>query len=453
LVTYEVKEVALLPERGDHLRGAELDSPLPGSRGNIYVLHIIGWVVGRDVDALAVEVLCDGMLIRVAPVRGRRPDVVEAIGDIPADTDSNFHALIGLVGLACDAELQLRVVLADGSRVPMGKISVSRTRIETGYTPRMRPLMVTCLGRTGSTWLMSLLTAHPEVVVFRRFPYESAPAKYWLHMLRVLSEPANLVQSARPDDFDDDPFWVGKNPFWDESLFEQPSLADWTARTYVERLARFCQSTVDDWYLTLANSQRQSAPVYFAEKHMAPKFLPTLIWELYPDAREVFLVRDFRDVASSILAFDERRGFPGFGRPEGITDEEYVRGGLRQMALDFRRSWQARLDRAHLLRYEDLVSRPRETLGPLLQYLGLDASPATIDRTLEVAAQPVLELIGTSIDASMVARHRTSSDLEASIGRWKRDDREGLADLYNEAFSDLLVDFGYSAAGYARGAQ
>src|SRR6188472_253430 len=175
---------------------------------------------------------------------------------------------------------------------------------------------------------------------------------------------------------------------------------------------------------------------------MAPKFLPTLFWELYPDAREIFLVRDFRDTASSILAFDERRGFPGFGRPDGISDEEYVRGPLRQMAIDFRRSWEARRDRAHLLRYEDLVSRPREILGPLLEHLGLDASPATIERTLDVAASPVLDLIGTSVDASMVAQHRTSSDLEASIGRWKRDGREDFADIYNEAFGDLLEDFG-----------
>ena len=59
---------------------------------------------------------------------------------------------------------------------------------------------------------MKLLAAHPQVVVFRRFPYESAPAKYWLHILRVLSEPANMAESAHPDDFHNDLWWVGAQP-------------------------------------------------------------------------------------------------------------------------------------------------------------------------------------------------------------------------------------------------
>ena len=35
--------------------------------------------------------------------------------------------------------------------------------------------------------------------------------------------------------------------------------------------------------------------------------------ELYPDAREVFLVRDFRDMVASIFAFNRKRGVRGFG--------------------------------------------------------------------------------------------------------------------------------------------
>ena len=65
---------------------------------------------------------------------------------------------------------------------------------------------------------------------------------------------------------------------------------------------------------------------------------PRHTWELYPHAKEVFLVRDFRDMALSILSFDERRGFAGFGRPEGATDEEYMRGVLAGMATDLQRA-------------------------------------------------------------------------------------------------------------------
>ena len=46
--------------------------------------------------------------------------------------------------------------------------------------------------------------------------------------------------------------------------------------------------------------------------------------ELYPDSREVFLVRDFRDMVSSILAFNAKRGARGFGRAAAETDAGYV---------------------------------------------------------------------------------------------------------------------------------
>ncbi len=99
--------------------------------------------------------------------------------------------------------------------------------------------------------------------------------------------------------------------------------------TYIDGCV-LCQDSIEDWYTTLARNQSQDAPVYFAEKHMWPNFLPVLTWELYPQAKEIFLVRDFRDMVCSILAFDRKRGYPGFGRPEGKSDTDYVRDELQR---------------------------------------------------------------------------------------------------------------------------
>jgi hypothetical protein len=447
LVAYEVLEVSLFPERLDALRGFELHLPTQSTKSNLHVLEIVGWVVANDVPARAVEVLYHDRLVRTAPVRGPRQDVAEALG-LPPDTDCSFTALVGLVGLKPEPELSLRVALEDGTRVPAGTITLRRDRLRTRFEPTLRPLLLTCLGRTGSTWMMKMLAAHPQVLVYRRFPYEAAPSKYWLHMLRVLSEPANLVESAHPDTFHNNLWWVGQNPYNDESVFEQPGLAAWFAQGYVERLAAFCQESIEDWYMTLASHQRQEAPVYFAEKHIWPNYLPVLTWELYPQAKEVFLVRDFRDMASSILAFDRKRGYAGFGRPEGVTDEEYVRGQLRQMALDLRKSWQTRGHRGHLVRYEDLVYMPEQTLAGLLEYLELDASRATIEQMLQAGADPAPALIGSSYDPARVGEHRTTRDLRESIGRWRREGDEALRDVCDDVFADVLEDFGYARSGY-----
>jgi hypothetical protein len=213
---------------------------------------------------------------------------------------------------------------------------------------------------------------------------------------------------------------------------------EWFGREYIERLARFCQSSVDSWYTTVARAQAQAPPTYFAEKHQWPNYIPVLIWELYPDAKEIFLVRDFRDMALSILAFDRKRGFAGFGRPEGRSDEDYIRMELREMALNLRKSWVTRRDRAHLVRYEDLIFRPLETARGMLEYLELDASPASVERLLASGDG----------DPDVISHHRTTQRAEESIGRWQREGDERFRELCNEAFGDILGDFGYSEAGF-----
>jgi hypothetical protein len=287
-----------------------------------------------------------------------------------------------------------------------------------------------------------LLAAHPEIVVFRRFPFESAPAKYWLHMLRVLTEPVNLLDSTHPDDFFQDPWWIGANPFHDDRVYEQAPLEDWFARGHVEQFAEFAQRTIEDWYLTLGRTQVQTAPAYFAEKHIRPSYIPALTWELFPNGKEVFLVRDFRDMAHSILSFDARRGFPGFGRPGEATDEEYLRGDLRDMAHELMQRWQSRQDRAHLVRYEDLVHRPAEVMGAVFEYLQVDSSPATLESVLTHGSEEVLSLPGMSFEPTEVAAHRSMPDPNATIGRWQQEDGV-VAALGDEVFAEPLGEFGY----------
>ena len=443
MALYEIRDIAFLPERTERLLGFEFDVPAAGERRNLYVVHVAGWAVGRESPAKAVEVLHDGRVLRTVPVRGGREDVAGALG-ISSDTDCVFHALVNLVGLDLEATLTFRVVLDDGAAVPAASISISRNPLRTGFRPTLQPLIVSTLGRSGSTWLMQLLASHPQVLVFRRFPYESAPAKYWLHMLRVLSEPSNLDQSAHPADFHENQWWVGANPYHDDRVYEQSLLDTWLASTYVERIADFCRQSIEDWYMTLARTQSQLAPAYFAEKHVWPNYLPRLTWELYPDARELFLVRDFRDMAQSIMAFDSKRGFAGFHRPEGASDEDYMRGALRQMADDLRAGWQARADRAHLVRYEDLVLEPAGTLTGILEYLGLDASPETVREVLETGSEQILRLPGASFEASEVMTHRTVADPRETIGRWQRDGDGSFRELSDEVFGEALAEFGYS---------
>jgi hypothetical protein len=103
--------------------------------------------------------------------------------------------------------------------------------------------------------------------------------------LRVLAEPANHRESSRAEDFGEDIWSVGHNQFHTAPITDNPDLIQMLGRSYVERLAAFCQKNIDDFYLELAKAQDQCDPTFFAEKFQ-PDHAPRIAWELYPDARE-----------------------------------------------------------------------------------------------------------------------------------------------------------------------
>jgi Sulfotransferase family len=442
--TYEVLDVSVETDLSDSLLGAYIDLPKAGEGTDVYMLHIVGWVLGRHSPARDVEVVYQPepdrvrpgpeRIIRVTPIRGDRVDVAAAFPDVPTDIDCHFESLVGLIGLTPTFELRLRAVLEDETRVPIGSLRVRREPLRTSYEPRFQPISVTCLGRTGTSWLMGMLAAHSRIAAYRHFPYESSPAKYWMQALKVLAEPSNIWQSAHPDTFHGNLWWTGQNPFYDDRIAGDPEHNDFFGREYVESLAEFFQRKIDRWYSTLARTQGQDDPVYFAEKHLWPNYIPVLLRELYPGAKEIFLVRDFRDMTLSILAFDRKRGWPGFGRQEGLTDEEYISSFLKPAAQSMANSWRTRGATSHLVRYEDLVTRPAEVLAGVLEYLELERDAELIETLVEAASTP----------SQAREEHRTSSDARQSIGRWRHERDDAFREFCNETFAEELAEFGYT---------
>jgi hypothetical protein len=157
------------------------------------------------------------------------------------------------------------------------------------------------------------------------------------------------------------------------------------------------------------------------------------VWELYPKAKEIFLVRDFRDVYSSMLAFNQKFGRRAFGPAHIETDEEFAQFLRNSTIRNLSRSWPKRQDRAHLIRYEDLIAQPRETLRGVLEYLEVDASDAIVNGMLDRA----------SAENPDMKQHLTSSDVSTSLGRWRSSLTPELQSAANAAFGDVLQQFGY----------
>jgi hypothetical protein len=436
--TIEVLDINTRAAAG--FEAAEVEAPSAGAALPGYVLRITGWAVSRSarLEAVVVGFRADENhtpIVRSFPavmrtdVRDRFPSSAHAL-------HSGFDASLTLLGLPLECELRLQAVLEGGGRETIASLRVRRDAIGTGFQPKLDPLVLTCEPRSGSTWVTHLLGSHPEIVAFEPFRFEPRIATYWASMLRMLSDPLSWSQELGPH-YRGDYWWTGEaRTATAADLSFDPGLDAWLARDAVEDAARFCQERIDRFYARAAGEQSKPDARCFVERGWDPGwFAGPLVRELYPGARELFLVRDFRDVVCSMFSYSERIGRPAFGLRTGGTEEEFVRNNLARRARRLLEAWERRREQSVLVRYEDLVLESEPTLGSLLEALGLASDPATVRETLERAG---------SRRGDRQSFHITASDQSASVGRWREELSPSLQEASNEAFSDALRAFGYS---------
>ncbi len=419
------------------LWGCQIEHPVPGSQCEAYAISAEGWVLGRTSPAIAVELVAETLevsekvVFRRIPINVQRPDIAARYPAIPDAKNSGFRATVNVLRLTRDVELLLRAVLQDKSHMPIGIIRARRRSLRSDFQPRLQPLMLTTTGRSGSTWLTSLLGQHSQIITYRPYEYEPRVASYWMQILETLSDPMSYLQLLDADVSNRD-WWLG-NSFPLVGALPDLQTQQYLGRNSIEELAAFSQKRIEQFYEQVAATrQYQSELVYFAERCNS-RFTKMMMRELYPHAREIFLVRDFRDMLCSIFAYNKKHNVVRFGREQANSDREYVHqmgNRLRSMLRD----WHKSSDEAHLLRYEDLVQHPEESLTSMLNYLCLASDSLTVQRVLR--SQPERATI-------LQGRHRTSASATTSIGRWRYDLDPSLQAVCQEAFGDVLEGFGY----------
>ena len=427
----EITSAEILPLDRDRLLGFSIDSPAPTYKRDAYEFVCAGWVLGKTAPALGVELAGDDGAIRRIPTGHPRPDVLHCYPGAPHAAVAGWSAPVSVVGMNAEFELSVQAILKNDHRpVPLARIQGRRRLVPQSFEPGIQPLMVTSLARTGTTWLMRLLAEHPGIVAHRSYPYELAPVRYWMKFLGALTEPAPDTQSSNGGEHPDAQ-WRVAQPFSNAPLLLAPAMHGMFGRRFVEQAADFFRRCGEDCYREIATLQRRSAPAFFAEKYL-PYDVPGIVWELYPKAREIFLVRDFRDMLCSIAAFNRKRGSADFARNLAASEEQYILK-VGEKAMRLRKAWNNRRDRACLVRYEDLASQTAETLATILKYLGLPADAARIDEMIA----------GAAVDTPDLRQHRTTPSLMDSVGRWRRDLSPELHAICREAFGEALADFGY----------
>lgn len=382
----EILDLTLSKVDSQHLWGCYIDRPKKGEKidSSNNKIKIMGWVLGKSSRAVAVEIISQGSILQTVPINKQRSGVAKAFPHVIKAKKSGFVATVEFLGLPMVSELTLQAVLADGSRIPVGKVTFRRLHtVISGYRPKLQPLAISSVGPSGADKLLQLLVRHSSLAGMEKYADQFPPGQYWLRWLKALSLEDN---------------------------------------SDLKELGSFCQETIDGFYSRV--NKRESEISYWIERYDAScqEFLNVLC-ELYPEGKEILLVRDFRDVVYSMLPFS-RRKCGGFDPKKFKSYQQFVCEFSKYSVGGLLQRWQERSPQVHLVKYEDLILSPRETLSGILDYLGLDNSQETLDIILG-------------------KKYQEQSKQEQLLGDWQYEMPISLQVLCSEVCQAALQEFGY----------
>jgi hypothetical protein len=423
-------EIARVDQRrgGAKLLGCRLDGPKQDSSSDTYAFEVVGWALAESAPLAKIQVLQEGWVVAEGEPSRPREDIAAAFPAVGHASGCGFRMPVSALDLRQEFELSVVGRGSDGSFSRVAELAGTRVPLPPAGDDLIQPLMVNTIGRSGSTWLVWLLSCLSEAVACSPWARDARVGTYWTSVLQALSRPQSYLAQLLPGALEQRNWWLDR-PDLHFGIGKDKALEGWLGGAAIESLARVCQSRIDAFYARLAEPGEK--PRYFVEKYLPFQLAPDLLAEMYPGAREVILVRDFRDMLCSIIAFNRKRGYEAFGRAEAGSDAEYVETTVANSARRLLRRLRERGEAAHLVRYEDLIQEPATSLKAMMRFLGLNASPEEVGATLERAESE-------SLDA-----HRTTAKASASIGRWKQDLSPDLAEVCAEVLDPVLAEFGY----------
>ncbi len=398
-----------------------------------YSFNVRGWALGKAARVESFQLIDGDRIAAEVPLNETRKDVAVTYPDVAEAERSGFQTLVRAIELAPSFSIDVVAKLEGGATCALATIQGRRKPLSIDRTPALRPLMLTTIGRSGSKWLAWLVSCHPSVVAFQPLVFEPRVTTYWTTVFRELTAPKSYLRQIHTERWEEARWWLGDGAGGLPAPLEL-GMADWLGTDSVRALGALCQERVEAFYLEVAQRSGKTGAHYFAEKCLLNPVMLDLTAEIFPGAREVILVRDFRDRLSSVFAWNEKRGDHGFGHQPDMSKADYLTERVRADAEGLLRRWRQQGDAAHLLRYEDLILEPAATLASLLEFLELDAGSSVVAEMLEAATRP----------SELLDSHRTVSNPARTIGRWRRDLPPGLAEECNEVLTPVLAEFGYS---------
>lgn len=221
-----------------------------------------------------------------------------------------------------------------------------------------KPLFILGNPRSGTSLLRLMLTCHQRICV----PPECAFIVWWHAKYAIARLP---LDDESLEEFLRDLYTSRKFEHWDLPMYGlKEHLKKASPDTY--------SALVAEVYLYYANKEKKVNPAYWGDKNNYYVAHVETLFDLFPDARFVQIVRDGRDVATSYLALTNSQATSRYhpNLPSDIneiamewhTNNKAVRDSFNRIPGD----------QTHLIRYEDIVSNPEVHLRELCDFLELD---------------------------------------------------------------------------------
>jgi hypothetical protein len=275
------------------------------------------------------------------------------------------------------------------------------------------PILVDYYSRDGSMLTMRLLGSSPQVAVGGTYPYEHKFFAYLWRWSRLLTRPdwdegewgvhdlGSILQER-------DRSVLGPPPWRRRDLMEgtEPGAPSMSQQAFDFAWREFSQRATA--VTRVAHRDPEADVRYYAEKHMNSWLLDR---DELPPFRLLVMLRDPRDTYASLLAFREATKAE-LGQREAADEADYFRRFIERQRDRLR--WIAALEESPettIVRYEELVRDLAAVSGRLSAWLGV-----------ELDADSVLR------DKRVGWVHRTAESPEASIGRWRSDLPEEVAE-------------------------
>ncbi|MBZ9888588.1 sulfotransferase [Mesorhizobium sp. BR1-1-3] len=281
---------------------------------------------------------------------------------------------------------------------------------------------IVCYPRSGSTLLRMMLDAHPDMAI--------PPETHFCDLFKFLSSSGPVTPALRSGLLQK----IVQHPRWNDFNLSESEMSASIASVPEGASAGRCFAEFWKLYAEKQGKRR------WGDKTPQHVICSAEIFSILPEAHFIHIVRDGRDVACSVRD-------SWFGSRMTISD--IARGWVDRLSR-FDADSQAFRHQTMVVRYEDLVSRPSETIADICKFIDIEYDNGMLSY-YERARVRLQELRDLTVGTGVVSRELRTKihknvllpPSEGSIGRWRSELDSASEKIFRDIAGEMQSRLGY----------